>query len=620
MVRCLPLCLASRFRRMTCLAMTASTLCAGTAAAQDARVVRTSVAVFDARPLEASARGGELQGTVRDQDGSGITGVSVTASGVTTAAVLTDMRGRFALRLPAGAYVVRAARSGYVSSSRQVVSVQSDARLERTITLARAADVVAAAQAADDDGDAPGHSEIAWRLRHLKRTVLRDVVATAVPDGARPDTFSVAMSPMAAAARAVAAIDFTGQVGLLATSAIGDAMMNTPDGMSAGVANVIIGAPVGTSGDWSVRGAVAASGLPSWTLLGEYRGRSDRAHAVRIGMSYSSQGFSNGRPTTLAAAVPESRSAGSVRFSDDWSIHRRLAVDYDVSVDRYDYLAPSAVMSPRIGARVLVWNNVFVVASSARRTIAPGADQFLPSAAAGPWLPPTRTFSALAPGKGLNAELVRNDRAGIEYRPGAAGGDAAGPSIGFDWFSQSVTNQLATLFGIDAASETGHYYLSTVGDVDVAGWRVRAGGRLVEHVTAEIAFATAEARWTGTRAASLLRRTAPELARRGVEQVSNLTTTLDLDVPRTSTQVLVDYRFTLTDQTAETRRFAPLGGGRFNLEIRQRLPFQPLDAGVLNLLFTLRTLLHDDVNGSMYDELLTLRPPTRLTSGVQVRF
>ena len=97
-------------------------------------------------------------------------------------------------------------------------------------------------------------------------------------------------------------------------------------------------------------------------------------------------------------------------------------------------------------------------------------------------------------------------------------------------------------------------------------------------------------------------------------------TSVDIDVPRTSTAVLFDYRMSVTDRTDDTRRFAPLGGGRFNLELRQRLPFQPLENGVLNLLFTLRTLLHDDPNGSMYDELLTLRPPTRFTGGLQIRF
>lgn len=615
------------------IAMLVTTICAPVAWAQS---------VAQGAPGDgvrvAAVRGGQLSGTVRDQDGAVLTGVSVLASGTTSLTAVTDTRGRFALTLPVGAYVVRAARSGYVASSRDVVLVESARRLERTITLVRAADAdTAAADRAGDDP--PGHSEIAWRLRHLPRTVLRDVHTVAFAgDGDRPPRSTVASASMFVAARAATAFfantDFTGQVNLLATSALSrgvdTATIAMPDGWSPGVATLIIGAPVGDAGDWSVRGAVAASGMPAWTLLGEYHARDDRAHALRLGVSYSTQGFSNDRPTALPAAVPASRSAGSARVSDRWIVNRVVDVDYDVNVDHYDYLTPSTVFSPRVGARARVWDGVYAFASSARRTIAPGADQFLPSSASGPWLPPTRTFSALpgtkssAPNSGLNVELVRNDRAGVEYVFGAQRDASpaltALPSIKVEWFSQPTTNQLATMFAIDETSQAGHYYLATVGNVDVVGWRVQAGGRLVEHVSAAIAYSAASARWTGTRSAWLLRRTVPELARRGAEQIANVQTTVDVDVPRTSTAVLFDYRMSVTDQTDDTRRFAPLGGGRFNLEVRQRLPFQPLDTGVLNLLVTLRTLLHDDPNGSVYDELLTLRPPTRFTGGVQLRF
>jgi hypothetical protein len=57
------------------------------------------------------------------------------------------------------------------------------------------------------------------------------------------------------------------------------------------------------------------------------------------------------------------------------------------------------------------------------------------------------------------------------------------------------------------------------------------------------------------------------------------------------------------------------------VEVRQQLPYQPLRNGTLNLLFAVRTLLHDQGEyGSYYDELLTVKPPLRLTGGVQVQF
>ena len=69
------------------------------------------------------------------------------------------------------------------------------------------------------------------------------------------------------------------------------------------------------------------------------------------------------------------------------------------------------------------------------------------------------------------------------------------------------------------------------------------------------------------------------------------------------------------------RRAEPGLGGRFNFELRQALPYQPLRGGRLNVLFALRTLHRDiDDPGSFYDELLTVKPPLRVTGGLQVGF
>jgi len=67
-------------------------------------------------------------------------------------------------------------------------------------------------------------------------------------------------------------------------------------------------------------------------------------------------------------------------------------------------------------------------------------------------------------------------------------------------------------------------------------------------------------------------------------------------------------------------RGRPIRSGRINLELRQQLPYRPLHSADWNVLFTLRTLVHDRDGGSIYDELLTVRPPARMTGGLQVRF
>ena len=65
----------------------------------------------------------------------------------------------------------------------------------------------------------------------------------------------------------------------------------------------------------------------------------------------------------------------------------------------------------------------------------------------------------------------------------------------------------------------------------------------------------------------------------------------------------------------------PSDDGRFNVEIRQQLPYRPLGGGDLNLVVSARTLLRDlGPDGSYYDELMTLAPPLRITCGIQMRF
>jgi hypothetical protein len=65
----------------------------------------------------------------------------------------------------------------------------------------------------------------------------------------------------------------------------------------------------------------------------------------------------------------------------------------------------------------------------------------------------------------------------------------------------------------------------------------------------------------------------------------------------------------------------PILDGRFDIEVHQALPYQPIQGGRLELLFAVRTLSRDGRNpGSIYDEVLTVAPPLRLVGGFQVRF
>src|SRR5439155_17507482 len=139
--------------------------------------------------------------------GRAVAGASVIALGAMPMPIMarSDTTGRFQLALPPGQYILRANRQGYVSTYREPVRVQSSVQLERTITLVRegATDRVlliagsgpaAAArlsndppQAADDEKDGHAHNEMAWRLRHLTPTALRDIALPTDVPAAAPD-------------------------------------------------------------------------------------------------------------------------------------------------------------------------------------------------------------------------------------------------------------------------------------------------------------------------------------------------------------------------------------------------------------------------------------------------
>ena len=210
-----------------------------------------------ASPSRTSRRSppGSIHGIVQDERGAPVAGAMVSALGATTAFAVTDRSGRFELRtLSPGPYLVRAHLAGFVASRGQVVDVRPSARASSSIALRhcerrgdvrcpllaagvgvvrpsragaargrRTRRIRRAASPIDDD-----HGEIAWRLRHARRGILKDV------DGARRDPrrrrrrptrtssatgfFSRACgSPARLATSFFADTPFSGQVNLLTT-------------------------------------------------------------------------------------------------------------------------------------------------------------------------------------------------------------------------------------------------------------------------------------------------------------------------------------------------------------------------------------------------------------------
>ena len=608
-------------RRITTLvqaaAMAAVAATAESAAAQPAGT-RAPVAT------RASVNGGSVLGIVKDDAGRGIGGASVIALGPTSALAKTDTQGRFTLSLLPGEYVLRASHDLYISTYREPVRIASSARLEREITLWRpgatgtdtsvTAAMAKAGQAPPDDaGREHSHSEAAWRLRHLVRTVLRDEASTGFkPQNALP----AARSTVAAVP---AGIDFSGQVNFLTSSTVGGPAGWTPDQLPRGIAYLAVGAQAGDVGDWRMRAAFSGGQgtAAAWVLLGELVGHEHATHAYRVGISYGAQGFDADANRPWYATASTSRGVAGIYAFDRWTAVPGVVLDYGVRIDRYDYLADPELVSPTIGGRVNVLPRTVVTSQVSRRLVAPGADEFLPPPAAGPWVPPERTFSSLVARAPIRAEDVRHYEVGVEHVLGPSGDRT---TLVARRFRQTTTDQVATVFGVGATSDQGHYFVATPGSVDLDGWGVGVRQQWRDRIQASVSYSMISANWDPHRQARAIRHVAPSAVRFGHERLHDLTATFDADIPETLTRVTVAVRANSAFARADARAL-PILDGRFDVEVHQALPYQPIKGGRLELLFAVRTLSRDGRNpGSIYDEVLTVAPPLRLVGGFQVRF
>ena len=586
--------------------------------------------------------GGSIRGVVSDEHGGPVRGALVSAIGVMMASAVTDQSGHFAIdALPAGEYMVRAHLTGFAASRREAVRVtgavtnipqlqmrrldqvtgtSGDKTLPSRPIVAAGFQLPQAEATAGEsaEGDHP-HSELAWRLRHLKRSVLKNESGTAIV--AADDTsftqgnfFGRALDSAAGLATALFTdVPFTGEVNLLTTSAFGPDNLFAEGGLPRGIAYFSIGSPT-PAGEWTMRAAMSEGDLASWIVAGSFASRAGSAHAYNVGLSYSTQDYQGGNPAALAAIREGGRNAGEVFAFDNWTIKRWLTLDYGARFARYGYLDQDrGLLSPRLGLTVEPYDGTRVTALVMQRMIAPGAEEFLPRAMTGPALPPERTFAPFI-GTDMRAERARMVDVGLEREVGDS------YVIGVHRFYQNVDDQLVTLFRVSpagGAESLGHYYVANVGAFDANGWSFGISRPVTSRVRGSIDYAVAKTKWT-TRSMEI-GEVIPAVLRPETESIHDLTTSVHTDIPETATRFYVIYRINnaFSRSSADSR---PGVDARFDVQVNQALPFGV--AGTKwEVLVGLRNLFRDPGDpASIYDELLVVRPPKRVVGGFLVRF
>lgn len=596
----------------------------------------------------ARATSGTITGLVSDDRGLPIADASVTVTGAAMAIAVTDADGRFVTdRLPAGDYTLRAYRRGFVATRTRVrlTGPHSTAprlemrRLDATAGTSGTVDTVPSrpivsagfalpqAEAKEAAGDAASssephpHSETAWRLRHIKRSILKSessaiVVTADNVEVSEASMFGRAMDGAASFASFATSLftdlPLSGEVNLLTSSAFAPGELFSSSGLPRGIAYFSIGSPT-PAGEWTMRAAMSEGDLASWILSGSFASRPGTAHAYVVGLSYAAQEYQGGNPIALAAMRDESRNAGEIFAFDRWRVSPWLEVDYGTRYARYGYIDEQrGLMSPRFGLNWTPAKGTTLSALATQRMVVPGAEEFMPRAVTGPALPPERTFAALTGGD-FQVERARSLEFGLEHQFHDT------LVLGVRRFFQNVDDQLVTVFKLAPAGNpqsVGHYYVGTAGSFDASGWALRLSSPPAQRVRGYVDYSVTRAQWNARNAGI---GTVIPAALRNDEEIHDITTSVETEIPETATRFYVLYRVNSAFVRSSDPERTGLDG-RFDLQVNQALPFG-VGGTKWEVLVGLRNLFRDTADqASIYDELLVVRPPKRVIGGFLVRF
>jgi hypothetical protein len=582
----------------------------------------------------------ELKGVVTDDVGKPLAGAVVSALGSTSAFAVSNEEGQFTFRnLPPGPYLIRAHLQNYLPSRGRVVQVTADGRTTSTIELTRrpsesdpsvlAAGVGIPGEAASAPAEAERHEhdEVAWRLRRLKRSVLKDAEATVAglngDDSLLGDSFSSVGRAFGDSARLATSLfselPLSGQFNLLTSTSFDQPQdLFSLDGPAPrGVAYLAIAAP-GSSGDWTMRGTMTQGDLASWIVAGSYLRHQPATHAYEAGVSYSMQRYIGGNGEALVAMRDGSRNVGTMYAIDNWRVTPALQFSYGAKYARYDYLEDRGLVSPRATVTLQPDPNdtLKVRTSVMHREVAPGAEEFIPPSV-GLWLPPERTFSQIS-----HAGFVPERHDQVEIAVDRQWSNNI--LVGFRAFTEQVQDQVVTIFGMalgDKPSEIGHYQVGSAGDFSAHGWGVTFSRTVGEQLRATVDYTQAQARWRGGSSDSDILAMVVPSVRRTDERIHDVTATVESVVAPTSTRLFIVYKLNTAYAASEFGETAPTAGVRFDVQVNQALPFMNFTSAQWEMLVAVSNLFKEALyENSVYDELMVVRPPKRVLGGVTVRF
>ena len=163
--------------------------------------------------------------------------------------------------------------------------------------------------------------------------------------------------------------------------------------------------------------------------------------------------------------------------------------------------------------------------------------------------------------------------------------------------------------------------MASAGSVEADGWAFRISSPENKRVKGTVDYSITRARWQGSRGdGDDISPWAPAAIRPATESLHDVTTSVETNIPETATRVFVLYRINTGYTRSDTELARPGLDARFDVQVNQALPFA-IGGTKWEVLVGIRNLFRDpNEPGSIYDELLVVRPPKRVVGGFLVRF
>jgi hypothetical protein len=538
------------------------------------------------RPAAAANAPGALLGWVDDTRGTPVAGalISLFGKGIQGGSLVTftDNSGRFFLpSVPAGSYILRAMEQDHLPAPPRQVTVLPNQDSIFSMSLAPLMGKLTEAETAERV------RELRWLMRHKRRSTLED------RDGASPD------EAQRAAEAEISLPDLAGTVEFVANSG---ALGNPQDSLGLGqfpssISMVRLNGRFAESGRWVLSGLLSEADSTTWRMSGGFAVEPWTGHQIRVGSGYGTRLL---RPSVEGAEHLDGGSGGAAFAEDRWRVDDRITATFGAQYSYIGFLNDRNHVDPSASVEFRGTHGSRVRGSVATSTLAPGGDLLTISSG----VPPTALTFALVDPNLRPEHLVRYE---VCFDQGL------GPAIvGVHVFQEGTRDPLFNIF--DSGGSARSLRISNGPSLSSRGVGVSLTRHLGSRASGSITYSYGRA-WRADDGGLVIS------FREGA--FHDVVARLETVVERSDTRLVAFYRInTLNPLRSDPHSLGQaFGNARFDVELHQGLPFLgALTRTDWELLFAIRNLFYDEVEGGTLDEFAVLNPPKRVLGGISVRF